>query len=426
MLPILDSTWDPNTCYKLSPFVFWSVVITGSRRYDLDPTLLDRLASKVTQLAANSLVQVSSYFTTITGLMILSAWPLPMKTMFDDPTSTYCGAAMQLALQNGLHLFSRKQDSSPTSSRDFIPHNKISRAHDVSRLRLWAYLELVCHWYNPAHSYTSLYPLTSPSTNLSRGLPLHYVIDAFDRLDQGDRAVMKSLPPSIYWMQKFEKSLTRSIISLMEVTSGVNGSILGGLIYPLISHFEEQILEISRNALEDLRTTGPLDTPQTDVSVLPNPLIVALAQIHIKAFYFLASDVSEHPANLIELYHLACSWIEQASDMDRTNDWAMYSSEPYFRTITLIAGIILRVCHSHQLKYKIDLRLGERSYFTAVKLLKKRSLQPNDVNSHTATILSGLWHSDYCFRRQDGAYNSLVVRIRGRGVRFSCNRNTDL
>lgn len=133
-LAILDPMGSPDACYKTSTFVFWCVVITGSRKYDADPTLLDRLAPGVASLARKSLSCIASFLPTICGLSILSAWPLPMKSVLDDPSLLYTGAAMQLALQHGLHTSFKK------------PNGAIDVAHEATLARVWSYLEFVCHW----------------------------------------------------------------------------------------------------------------------------------------------------------------------------------------------------------------------------------------------------------------------------------------
>lgn len=138
-LPILDPSWDPDTVYLLSPFVFWCVVITGSRRYDLDPTILPRLAPGVNQMALLQLPQSLAYLPTICGLLILCVWPLPMKTMHDDPSLLYSGIVMQMALQHGLHSFPQSQAYGCP-----VPFRNATR--EVSLARVWAYVEFVCHW----------------------------------------------------------------------------------------------------------------------------------------------------------------------------------------------------------------------------------------------------------------------------------------
>lgn len=139
VLPIFDPSWDPSSIYMLSPFVFWCIVITGSRRYERDPTLLSRLTPGVKQLSLQALSQTTSYITNICGLLVLCTWPLPMKAICEDPSAMYSGAAMQLALQHGLQMFRTQHPSSRTiSCKPIVHHGYLAR--------IWAYLEFVCHW----------------------------------------------------------------------------------------------------------------------------------------------------------------------------------------------------------------------------------------------------------------------------------------
>jgi ABC-type uncharacterized transport system permease subunit len=77
---------------------------------------------------------------------------------------------------------------------------------------------------------------------------------------------------------------------------------------------------------------------------------------------------------------------------------------------------ILRIYRSTELNSKVDLLLGEQSYFAAIQILKKRGLKNNDLNARTAVMFSQLWQSKRIFRQQDGSIDSLNVRIRSRGV----------
>jgi hypothetical protein len=122
--------------------------------------------------------------------------------------------------------------------------------------------------------------------------------------------------------------------------------------------------------------------------------------------------------HLIEVYHHACAFVNTVEERDQQDDYALYLSEQYYRTLMLGAMTILRICRSHELGSKVDLVLGERAYFAAIRILRKRVLRNNDLNAQMATILSHLWQSQRVFRQQDGSLDSLTVRIRSRGVRY--------
>lgn len=140
MMPVLDPTCSPDNTYQLSPFVFWCVIITGARRYDLDPTILDRLSPAVRKLASSCLFNAPSCIPTILAFAILSTWPLPMANVCDDSTPLYSGANLQLALQNGLHMPKFRQDANAGVG------TMGSLTQQASLARIWAYVEFVCHW----------------------------------------------------------------------------------------------------------------------------------------------------------------------------------------------------------------------------------------------------------------------------------------
>ena len=109
-------------------------------------------------------------------------------------------------------------------------------------------------------------------------------------------------------------------------------------------------------------------------------------------------------------------FIDNITTRDQKDNYALYLSEQYYRTLTLAAMTILRIYRSTELASSIDYIFGEQSYFAAIRIYKKRALKNNDLNAQMAAILSQLWRSQRVFMQQDGSVNSLNVRIRTRGV----------
>ena len=139
ILPILELQYGSSDYFTYSPLLFWTMIVTGSRRYTLDPTILEILGPKVTNLAALAMIRVSEYVPTISALLILCAWPLPMESASDDPSPVYAGAIMQLSLQNGLHMLSKRQDFSQS-------HIVKDTNQEIFRTRLWAWCKVTCRW----------------------------------------------------------------------------------------------------------------------------------------------------------------------------------------------------------------------------------------------------------------------------------------
>ena len=216
-------------------------------------------------------------------------------------------------------------------------------------------------------------------------------------------------------MQRFEKAVARADTMLADtVHSGGTLSTLSSLI----NVFDDQILEVARNALEDMRSDAAADASGTQAdgndSILPNPLIVTTARVHVNAYHFFGQDPAVKLPALVELFSMIRQFTDQAARMDSISDWALYTSESYFRHFVLMMAMILRMSRSHPLKLWIDLKQAERTYFALVKLLKRRSLQDGDINASLAKVFSQLWHSESDSQGQD----SLQVEACGRGVRF--------
>ena len=145
LLPILDTTLTPNDYHDLSPFLFWSIIVTGSRRYSDDPTILDKTSQLITPLAFSSMALRSTPIPVIQGLLILCTWRLPTNSMYKDMTHVLCGAAIHLATQIGLHVAGVGQDFAR------MPLKK-NQDQKVLRAKLWMHcvivsIRYVCHDY---------------------------------------------------------------------------------------------------------------------------------------------------------------------------------------------------------------------------------------------------------------------------------------
>ena len=66
----------------------------------------------------------------IEAMLILCLWPLPMETMWKDPSHVFAAAANALAVQNGLHVAGHEQDFRRTQMSS-------SRKECVLRAHLW-------------------------------------------------------------------------------------------------------------------------------------------------------------------------------------------------------------------------------------------------------------------------------------------------
>lgn len=130
LFPILDPNISPNDYYDQSPFLFWTIVVTGSRRYSDHPDVLEKTSQTITQLAFSSMALRTSQVPVIQGLLILCTWRLPTNSMYKDTTHLMCGSAVHLATQIGLHIAGVGQDFART------PLEK-DQSLKIQRARLW-------------------------------------------------------------------------------------------------------------------------------------------------------------------------------------------------------------------------------------------------------------------------------------------------
>lgn len=90
----------------------------------------------------------------IQAAVLLCTWPPPIHLVSKDRTHTIAGAAMNLAIQHGLHAFTREnefvnQSRQPDASRDrptASPESLTERLRDEAvafRARLWEHAQIV-------------------------------------------------------------------------------------------------------------------------------------------------------------------------------------------------------------------------------------------------------------------------------------------
>lgn len=110
---------------------------TGSRKYFQDPTVFHGLSRRIISLAFQSIKARQSLIHVVQDLILLRAWPVPVRHLFQDKIHTISGACIQLALQIGLHVAGVGQD--------FVRELVQAQAHEQAyRAILWRYCLIVC------------------------------------------------------------------------------------------------------------------------------------------------------------------------------------------------------------------------------------------------------------------------------------------
>ncbi|EFQ96027.1 hypothetical protein PTT_03590 [Pyrenophora teres f. teres 0-1] len=371
LFPILDPSVGPNDYYEQSPFLFWVIVVTGSRRYAEHPDVLDRTSQAVTQLAFSSMALRTSQVPVIQGLLILCTWRLPTNSMYKDTTHLMCGSAVHLATQIGLHIAGVGQDFART------PLEK-DQTLKIHRARLWLCCVIV--------------------TSCVEGIPP--LAESFFDGDERDREDMVPyLPADLQYLHKVYIILMRAMVAFGKTNlQSIHCDVR--VLRSLIGIFDSQLLSLAPSSSSDLDT-----------------LQLSCARIHVMAFHFFAHPTNPGPEaeGLSRFYALCISVIQSASTMQTTQKTFLASVSQSFidRTITLAGFTILRLVRS-PLAQHLDLHAGERAFSQACEFLKSVSLQPGDIHYRTAHIMKDLWGSEKVFRNKDGRVESLYLRLRTR------------
>lgn len=151
MASLFDVVKTANERYEECPILFWAMILTGSIEYAKTNTIHSRLSEPVLQLAFKSLVRPPNVLFVIQAVLVICNWPLPVDLVYKDPTSALAGAAAQLGIQNGLHMYTREQDFIVRNHQGYErPENHYldagSRIQDktvIFRTRVWAYCLMV-------------------------------------------------------------------------------------------------------------------------------------------------------------------------------------------------------------------------------------------------------------------------------------------
>ena len=145
-------------------------------------------------------------------------------------------------------------------------------------------------------------------------------------------------------------------------------------------------------------------------------------RLHINAFYFFEKRDFFDMEGLAELFSIACKVIDNVKTLFQTNNPAGSCPLYVHRTMTLAAFTVLRISKSPVAPY-LDLKSGEKSYFSTIVFLRRSSLENDDLYARGAMILTQLWTSAKVFKKPDGTVDSLSLRIRSRlsmSVVFDC------
>ncbi|OAL27886.1 hypothetical protein AYO22_03231 [Fonsecaea multimorphosa] len=347
-LPIFDQKLQPNDCFGASPFLFWTIVAIGSRRYSKDPTLILLLAPKVLELAKVAIFSCERVLPTIQALVLLCTWQMPIDTLQKDVTPQLAGAMIQLATNVGLHVYGSVQDFTRVPLKYDGQQRKF-------RTRLWSMCLYTCQ-----------------RVNNSRGLPPLVLTDTYSH--EGYREdPLAALPPTIRFQRKLNHMLSEAILQIDRDALSRKPDERNTMLGPTINACLSKLAALSAEC----------PTKQDQLTLL-------IAELQVSACHLIAPSSTIGQSHLINMYAQACAMIELGSELDQEQEMAEYGSTNINMNWNLAAFLILRIGKSH-VRQALDLKRGQRCYFSAINLNKRQSVRSDDISARATMILSQLW-----------------------------------
>lgn len=245
LLPILETSLSPNEYYDISPFLFWSIVVTGSRRYFDDPSILDKVSQLITPLAFSSMALRSTPIPIIQGLLILCTWRLPTSSMFKDMTHVLCGAAIHLATQIGLHVAGVGQDFARMPLKQ-------DQDQKIRRAKLWLQCMIVYIRYLLLWRASNLQLLTHIRSCVAEGIPPLVIAEPTLEGDDSEKEELFAyIPPELRFQHRIHLVLLRAMSAMAKLNLKSPNCDIGAL-RSLISIFDTELLSQAPFATSEL------------------------------------------------------------------------------------------------------------------------------------------------------------------------------
>ncbi|KAH8691150.1 hypothetical protein BGW36DRAFT_387780 [Talaromyces proteolyticus] len=366
IVPVLNAANDisPNAIYERCPFLFWSIITVGSQRYYEDPTIFSRLSSRIVALAFRYITERLTPLHTIEGLILLCAWPVPVTHMYRDTTHTIAGAALQLALQCGLHIVGEGQEFARTYIRENVAEKRY-------RANLWYYCLIICQ-----------------SASIADGLPPLNVLDSFS-FPRGRKEVTGLLSSRLLFQTRLHRIQVAAIFEIMQCAMGPTSD--SNAVNAMIDVFDGRVREFESELCDGF-----------------DEFVLNSTRLHIATFRLMVNPEDMDNLGIIKLYSISRSVIEGATELDKRIGFSVYSTFYHLRSLLLAASLILKISRSH-LSTQVDLVGGERSYFSVIQFARRRSVEPSDLDSRVVSILTQLWSSRLSSNLRDEDRSSRLI-----------------
>lgn len=387
-LPVIDITKGAERIYRLSPCLFWVIILTGLRRKFGATELMTKLSSMVKSILAEitispiirytpsdsdePVLNVASVYS-VQAFLLYTFWPPLTSSLSADTSWNTIGTAMFQAVRAGLN--------SAEYSREYAIAN-----HELicEQVRTWVCCNIVSQYIASSFGFPSYVSFDHTVISVSRESP--------------NDTEYSGVPTSIKQMAQIVHFENQVINTMNSNPSNVLGIVGSEQKQPLLKVLSQQLTQLEIN-LEN----NKLDSIRK--------FFLLVSRTHLLAYYFMDA-FSTHKKNDNDIRTLSLSEIESnfetkcglvkvynASIDLLTHSNNMWQADPaiikYFPGVFVLnvwqsACIISKLVHS-SLSSVLDVSKGKKAYQDAVSLTFNASVLKYDMAYRSSGIMKSIW-----------------------------------
>ncbi|KAF2160323.1 hypothetical protein M409DRAFT_60025 [Zasmidium cellare ATCC 36951] len=343
-VPILEDSITPDDCFTQSPLLFWTILTIAARRSEYEPALLSSITAGFKNLLWQTIGSPPHSRHDIKAMILLCFWSLPTSSMSTDISYFLASLAKTSAMHAGIHK--------PFEIQDFS-RVKIS-------LDLHEFKEALTTW-------TACFVAAENITAFLGHPPL---FDADTTLELISKPISQGLVPQALYessavfllCNKFHRAMASG--DLLTVTT---------------------LIPVYASELRDLRTQLGSDTSRR------THLVFLFACLQLRTYHFLAHNVETIPCEgLLDGYHSATSIIQELSRQE-PDDNVLLRGPVIFQNALMMASVfVLKILRTRHVRL-VNLQEGQRMFKLSIVLIRKCSIEDNDLPGRMSKILLQLW-----------------------------------
>ncbi|KAL7913903.1 hypothetical protein GGI35DRAFT_438906 [Trichoderma velutinum] len=343
-MPILDENITPDDCYKRSPLLFWTVIAIAARRFEEEPTLLASLSSGIKELLWRTVGNPPHTGLDLKAMVLICLWPFPTSSMSTDMSYFVASTVKTSAMHVGVHKPFNMEDFSRVKVNLHLDELK-------DALATWA----ACF-------------VAAESTTAYIGQPPLFVADT--TLEVISQPISRlHVPRTLYEMSVIFLLCNKFHTAMAHGDNGVAAA--------LIPVFSRELRELRQQL-------GPHICRSTNV-------VLQFARLQLRNYHFLEpAGASTSREGILDGYHTAKLIVQELSKGE-SEEKTLTRGPILFQNALAIASVyILKIMRS---KYSrlVDIVDGESMFKLSITLLRKCSIEDNDLPGRLSKILLQLW-----------------------------------